>query len=125
MLLARNTTCPPRSLTAGAAGGHLPAPGGDVGKLMKGRVRCFDGLFAPAALLLAACCNCSRLAHYGAGPQVGDDVTVEEANLAARYTGINLLATMKAELGDLDRVTRVVKLVGFVACTDDFTQQVR
>ncbi|KAG5184499.1 putative translation initiation inhibitor [Tribonema minus] len=55
--------------------------------------------------------------------KVGKDVTPEQANAIARQVAINILSTLKVELGDLDRVTRIVKLVGFVNCTDDFTGQ--
>ncbi|WP_248291992.1 RidA family protein [Actinomycetospora sp. TBRC 11914] len=43
------------------------------------------------------------------------------AQSAARLTGLQLLATMQAELGDLDRVERVVKLFGMVNCAPGFT----
>lgn len=55
--------------------------------------------------------------------KVGKDVTVEHAAKAAQYVGLNILSTLKSNLGDLDKVKRVVKLVGFVNCTDDFKQQ--
>jgi enamine deaminase RidA (YjgF/YER057c/UK114 family) len=42
---------------------------------------------------------------------------------AAKYCGLNLCATLKHNLGDLDKVKRIVKLLGFVNCTDSFTQQ--
>jgi enamine deaminase RidA (YjgF/YER057c/UK114 family) len=42
---------------------------------------------------------------------------------AARLTGLQLLASVKAATGDLDKVTRVVKLVGLVNSTNDFTAQ--
>ena len=54
--------------------------------------------------------------------KVGSDLTVEEGYEAARLVGINLLARLKAELGDLDRVTRVVKLLSMVNSAPDFTQ---
>jgi enamine deaminase RidA (YjgF/YER057c/UK114 family) len=54
---------------------------------------------------------------------VGQDVSVEEAYQHARTTGLQLIATMKAELGDLDRVTRVVKLLGMVNGAPGFGQQ--
>ena len=41
-----------------------------------------------------------------------------------RGAGINIIATLKQELGDLDRVKRIVKLVGFVNCVDGFAAQV-
>ena len=50
-------------------------------------------------------------------------MSTEEANKAAEMVGLNLLATLKNELGDLDRVKKVVKLVGFVNCVDGFDQQ--
>jgi enamine deaminase RidA (YjgF/YER057c/UK114 family) len=54
---------------------------------------------------------------------VGRDLDVEEGYEAARLVCLNLLARVKAELGELDRVVRVVKLLGMVNCTPDFTQQ--
>eukprot|EP00656_Telonema_subtile_P020352 TRINITY_DN21481_c0_g1_i1.p1 TRINITY_DN21481_c0_g1~~TRINITY_DN21481_c0_g1_i1.p1 ORF type:complete len:191 (+),score=48.28 TRINITY_DN21481_c0_g1_i1:136-708(+) len=55
--------------------------------------------------------------------KVGQDLTVEQANEAASFVALSLLATLKQELGDLDKVKRIVKLVGFVNCTDGFAQQ--
>ena len=55
--------------------------------------------------------------------KVGRDLTTEEGYEAARLTGINILARMKGELGDLDRVRRVVKLLGMVNSAPDFNQQ--
>ena len=64
------------------------------------------------------------------GPQgqikgrLGDSMTVEEGAAAARACAISLLAQVKAACGgDLDRLVRVVKLVGFVNSTPDFTDQ--
>lgn len=51
------------------------------------------------------------------------DLSPAQARDAARLTGLRLLAALRAELGDLDRVERVVKLLGFVRCTPDFTGQ--
>ncbi|MEC5126384.1 RidA family protein [Verrucomicrobiales bacterium BCK34] len=55
--------------------------------------------------------------------RVGEDVTLEEAQLVARQVGLNLLATLKAQLGSLDRVSRLIKSLALVNCTDDFTDQ--
>lgn len=52
--------------------------------------------------------------------KVGKDVTTEEAYMAARQTAIAILSTLKAELGDLNKVKRVVKVLGMVNCTDTF-----
>lgn len=54
--------------------------------------------------------------------KVGADRTVEEAYQAARGTALCMLGTLKAEIGDLDKVVRIVRLVGMVNATDDFTQ---
>ncbi len=55
---------------------------------------------------------------------VGADVTPEDAYEAAKLCGLNLIAQAKAACGgDLDRVTRVVKLTGFVAAGPQFTDQ--
>ena len=51
---------------------------------------------------------------------VGVDVDLERAQAAARLCGVNLIAQMKAALGDLERVKRVVKLGGFVQAGPDF-----
>jgi enamine deaminase RidA (YjgF/YER057c/UK114 family) len=56
--------------------------------------------------------------------RVGDEFTVDEGYQAARLCGLNLLAQAKAAAGgDLDRISRVVKLGGFVNSTPDFTNQ--
>lgn len=55
--------------------------------------------------------------------KLGQDVTVEEGYQAARLTALNLIATLKAELADLDKVRRVVKLLGMVNSAPDFTEQ--
>ena len=55
--------------------------------------------------------------------KVGKDLTVEQGYEAAKLVALNLIATLKRELGDLDKVERIVKLVGFVNCTDGFAQQ--
>lgn len=51
---------------------------------------------------------------------VGADLTLEEGRDAARQVGLTILATLRAELGSLDRVGRVVKLLGMVNATPDF-----
>ena len=52
--------------------------------------------------------------------KLGRDLTVEDGYLAARQAGIALLATLKAELGELDRIIRVVKVFGMVNADPDF-----
>jgi enamine deaminase RidA (YjgF/YER057c/UK114 family) len=60
----------------------------------------------------------------GALPQVGKvgrDVTAEDAKDLARLCALNALAALKLAIGDLDRVTRIVKVVGFVSVVPEFT----
>jgi enamine deaminase RidA (YjgF/YER057c/UK114 family) len=55
--------------------------------------------------------------------KVGRDLTIEQAYVHARETGLNLIAVMKAELGDLDRVKRIVKVLGMVNAMPEFGHQ--
>jgi enamine deaminase RidA (YjgF/YER057c/UK114 family) len=55
--------------------------------------------------------------------RLGESLTTEQGKQAAEAVMRNLLATVRAELGDLDRVVRVVKVVVFVSSTPQFTEQ--
>lgn len=55
--------------------------------------------------------------------KVGKEISVEQAKDIARICALNAVAAIKGVVGDLDRVKKVVKVVGFVASTPDFTQQ--
>jgi len=55
--------------------------------------------------------------------KVGAGVTPEQAHAMAERCALNAIAAIRAEVGDLDRVTRVVKVVGFVASDPSFTGQ--
>ena len=55
--------------------------------------------------------------------KLGKELTVEEGYKTARNVAMNCLASVKATLGDLDQVKRVVKLLGMVNCTEDFKDQ--
>jgi enamine deaminase RidA (YjgF/YER057c/UK114 family) len=52
--------------------------------------------------------------------KVDSDVSVEDAADAARYTGLLILAALRAELGSLDRVRSIVKIFGMVNCSPGF-----
>jgi enamine deaminase RidA (YjgF/YER057c/UK114 family) len=54
--------------------------------------------------------------------RVGADLDVEAGKAAARQTGLAMLATLRGHLGTLDRVVRVIKLLGMVNCTPDFRE---
>ena len=55
--------------------------------------------------------------------KLGRDVSAEDGSQAARLAALNVVATLRAEVGDLDRVKRVVKLSGMVASDPEFTEQ--
>ena len=55
--------------------------------------------------------------------RVGDDLTLEQGQAAARQTGLSELPTLKSSLGSLDRIVRLIKVLGLVRCTDQFDQQ--
>ena len=92
---------------------------------------------APASGPLANYVNAVRTGNLlylaGKGPglpgqpmpsgKVGRDFTIEQGYEYARQTGLNLIAVMKAELGDLDKVTRIVKVLGMVNATPEFGHQ--
>lgn len=64
--------------------------------------------------------NADGSLHLGC---VGRDMDQEAGYAAAKQAGLAILSTLKAELGSLDRITRIVKLFGMVNCTPEFTQQ--
>ena len=88
---------------------------------------------APMANYVTARKVGNLLFFSGAGPfqdgqpvifgKVGVELTQEEGYQAARLTGLNLIAQLKKELGDLDRVKQFVKVQAFVASAPDFTAQ--
>ena len=88
--------------------------------------------FPPAGKYVGAVQAGSLVFLSGAGPvrpdgtfvtgKVGRDVDLDEAKEAARLTALQLLAVLRAELGSLDRVARVVKTLGMVNCAPGFNQ---
>ncbi len=52
--------------------------------------------------------------------RIGVDLDIDQGKLAARQVGLAMLATIKANIGSLDKVKRVVKVLGMVNCTPDF-----
>ena len=57
--------------------------------------------------------------------KLGAELSVDQGYEAARWCALNLLARMKAELGDLDKVTRILKVVGMINSDPDFGEQAR
>ncbi len=52
--------------------------------------------------------------------RIGDAISQEDGKLAARQVGLTILSTIKTNLGSLDKVKRVIKVLGMVNCTPDF-----
>jgi enamine deaminase RidA (YjgF/YER057c/UK114 family) len=94
-----------------ALGITLPAPNAPVANYVP---------FVRAGPLLHISGQVSLDASGGVKGVVGEDVDLETAKRAARICGINLIAQMKAALGDLDSVVRIVKLGGFVQAGPGF-----
>ena len=55
--------------------------------------------------------------------RVGDDISLEEAKLAARQVGLTMLSTIRTHFGDLNKIKRVVKVLGMVNSTPEFGKQ--
>jgi enamine deaminase RidA (YjgF/YER057c/UK114 family) len=87
----------------------------------------------PAANYLQAARTGNLLFVAGHGPyddgktvlsgKLGKDLTIEQGYRTARSVALNCLASIKAVLGDLGKVKRMVKLLGMVNCTEDFKDQ--
>ena len=54
--------------------------------------------------------------------KLGKELTVAQGYEAAKSVGVNLLSSLKAEIGDLNKVKRIVKVLGMVNCTENFTE---
>ena len=54
---------------------------------------------------------------------VGTDLDLETAQFHAQRCGLAILSALKAEIGDLNKVHQLIKITGFVNCTNDFTKQ--
>lgn len=52
--------------------------------------------------------------------RIGRDITPEEGKLAARQVGLTMLSTIKTNLGSLNKIKRVIKVLGMVNCTSEF-----
>lgn len=59
--------------------------------------------------------------HYQG--RLGDSLSVDEGKAAARMAISNALGALKAQVGELSRITRILQLIGYVRSTDDFTKQ--
>lgn len=55
--------------------------------------------------------------------RVGDDLTLEQGKFAARQVGLTMLSTIQTHFGELDKIKRLIKVLGMVNCTPEFGQQ--
>ena len=55
--------------------------------------------------------------------RIGKDLDLEQGKLAARQVGLTMLSSIQSHFGRLDNIKRVVKVLGMVDCTNDFTKQ--
>ncbi len=84
------------------------------------------GVYAPCKIVgnmaYISGCGCVIDGCEAAG-KLGKDYTVEQGQAFARNCALNILAVLQREIGDLNRVKSVVKLLAFVASDDEFYQQ--
>ena len=87
-------------------------------------------VFAPAGSYLACLVDGDMVYVSGHGPisgseiirgKVGANLSLEEGRQAARLTALSILATLQAELGDLDRIARIVRVFGMVNVAPGFS----
>jgi enamine deaminase RidA (YjgF/YER057c/UK114 family) len=74
-------------------------------------------------LVFTAGSGCYRNGEWVYQGRVPNEVTLDQAREAARITGMNLLTTLRAAVGSLDNIVRVVKVTGFVASAPGFSGQ--
>lgn len=97
------------------AGYTLPAVGKPLAAYVP-TMRDGDNVYTSGQLPLVD----GKLAGTG---KVGDTVSVEDAAGLARTCVLNALAAIKAEVGDLDKISQITKVVGFVSSAADFAEQ--
>jgi enamine deaminase RidA (YjgF/YER057c/UK114 family) len=87
--------------------------------------------FPPAGNYLSCVIDAGLIYVGGHGPvagehmvrgKVGGDLTLEQGRVAARMTALSILATLQAELGNLDRIRRIIKVFGMVNVAPGFDQ---
>ncbi len=93
--------------------GHHPSAGGSAGGQLCAFVRTGNQLFISGQIPMGP----DGIQFQG---KLGAGTSIEDGQAAARLCAINLLAQAKAALGDLDKVVRLVKIVGFVNSAPDF-----
>lgn len=100
--------------TARALALELPPPPAPAGNYI-------GGVQVGNLLFLSGCAPRRSDGVYITG-KVGDDLTVEQGYQAARVAGLSMLSNIRSVVGSLDRVKRVVKVLGMVNAAPDFSQ---
>lgn len=110
---------------------HEAAPVGDVERRLEELGIILPEPAAPVANYLPAVRTGNLVFLAGTGPlrpdgtyvtgRLGDDMTIAQGQAAARLAGIALLSALRAEIGDLNLVRRIVKVYGMVNSTTEFT----
>lgn len=94
---------------------HLPAPPKP------------SGVYVPATtvgnLVYTSGTGCKMNGEVVFQGQIGNELSIEEGQMAARLAALNLLSILTDHLGTLDKVKKIVKVLGFVNCTVGFTEQ--
>jgi enamine deaminase RidA (YjgF/YER057c/UK114 family) len=108
--ISAQSTTPEQRLAA--AGYKLPNPDVPEGNYA-------SAVRAGNLLFFAGHGECGRTEKLG---KVGADLTIEEGKRSAELTALCMLATAKAEIGDLSRIERFVRIFGMVNATEDFAQ---
>lgn len=131
MNVSRRLICLAAVLTLSACAG-APASSGAEDRLQLLGLQ-LPAATPPAGALFVPCVRSGNLlfvsGHLPVGPdgkvfvgRLGQSMDLKQGQEAARNVALRILGVVKAELGSLDRVVRVVKTLGMVNCTADFTQ---
>ena len=96
---------------------ELPPPPSPVGNYTAGTV--------VGNLVFMSGCGPRKPDNTSITGKVGTDLTTDQAYQAARLVGLNMLANVKSLIGDLDRVKKVVKVLGMVNAAPDFKEHPR
>jgi len=123
--------CTPSSVEEGKQTVIIPTK--DYAALLASKEITLPNLGTPAANYVHTVRTGNLVFTAGKGPRDGDgntitgklgkDLTVEQGYAAARWVGVQQLAALKQELGDLNKVKRIVKVLGMVNCTPEFKDQ--
>lgn len=86
-----------------------------------------SGIYVPATtvgnLVYTSGTGCKVNGEVVFQGQVGKELSIEEGQMAAKQAALNLLAILNDHLGTLDKVKRIIKVLGFVNCPVGFTEQ--